>query len=140
MELTSLGLLATAGAATVAAIVGLAFAWRHLTRYLLPVRVVGILICETLLMLAVALVINRVGDFYPNWAVLTAPPFDVAAPTATTAGLRPQLQAMAPSGGRDGLVFRWPDTGHPGDPNPEPIVWLPPAFFRQPDVIRPVVI
>jgi hypothetical protein len=143
MELTSFRLLATAGATTVAAVVGLAFAWRHLTRYLLPVRVAAILICETLLVLTIALAINRAGGFYPTWSALTAPPppFAVAGPAAAaTASLRPQLQAMVPDGGHQGLIFRWPGAGQPHDPDPQPTVWLPPAYFQQPDLILPVAV
>jgi hypothetical protein len=141
VALTGLRLLAAAAAGTAAALVVLALLWRRLRCPLIGVRVVGILLCETLLLVTVALTVNRAGDFYPSWVSLVGETTPVRLPTTQAIRLSPQLAAQAPAGRQDGLVFRWHPAGESSWRLAEPpVAYLPPWSFRGQDVAVPVVV
>jgi hypothetical protein len=73
MGMMSLSTLALAALATAVAVAALALVWKRSGGRLRPLRILGVLVCEALLMVTVGLVVNRVGDFYPSWTALTMP-------------------------------------------------------------------
>jgi hypothetical protein len=99
-------------------------------------RAVGILVCELLIVVTVGLAINRWGQFYPNWSSLLDNP--VAASEPVVGRPDPGLTAVASDGSRVGYLLRWPTTlaGLAGPP----LVWLPPAYFRNMTDTLPVVV
>jgi hypothetical protein len=141
MELTSTWLLVISCFDAIGTIVLLVALWKRMRRWWLPARIIGLLLCETLVLTSVALEVNRVGDFYPSWSALLggAQTRDLA--HAPNANLNAWLQGKAAEGIRSGLVFTWKTFGEASWKLAEaPIVYLPPAYFRRPDAVVPVIV
>jgi len=139
--LTSLTLITAVAVTTAAALVGLVLLWRRLRGPLLPVRVLGILLAEMLLLVSLGLTINRAGDFYPSWASLLGEATPVQLPTTAAVRLSPQLAAQAATGRENGLVVPWHPAGE-GDWHlaGSPVAYLPPESFRDTGVAVPVIV
>ncbi|WP_051368033.1 superantigen-like protein SSL4 [Hamadaea tsunoensis] len=141
MTLTGTPFILTAFAVAAAATGLLAWAWRRLRGRLMPVRVLGILVCEALLLVAVAAEVNQAGDFYPSWAALEGSSTTAQLPRAPAVHLSRWLAGQAAAGSRDGLVFTWHTAGLPdwrlAGP---PVVYLPPESFQDPSLAVPVVV
>ncbi|NUR72183.1 MAG: hypothetical protein HOU81_15325 [Hamadaea sp.] len=141
MGLTSLLLTILVALGTVAVLAGLVLLWRRLRGPLLPVRIVGILLAESLLLVAVGLTINRAGDFYPNWASLLGETTPVRLPATESVHLTPQLAAQASAGRENGLVFPW----HPAGERDwrlagSPVAYLPPESFQPAGAAVPAIV
>jgi hypothetical protein len=141
MELTSRSLVALSAITTVLACTALIVFWRRLARRAWPlVRVVGILLCEALLIFTVALQINRADDFYPSWSALLGGDQTRDLPRAPAASLSGWLASKAAEGARSGLAFTWRSSDAAWRLPQPPIVYLPPAYFRQPGLMLPVIV
>jgi len=136
MGLTSGTLLATAGIVCAAGLTALVLLWRRWGGRLVVLRAVGILACELLIVVTVGLAINRWGQFYPTWSSLRDNPSSATEPVVQRPD--PGLTAAAPHGAEVGYLLSWPAT--PTGLTGPPLVWLPPAYFRDPTDALPVVV
>lgn len=146
MGLMSLGTLALAGVATTAAIAGLALVWKRFDGRLRPLRFLGVLVCEALLMVTVGLVVNRVGDFYPSWTALTMPgngaafrPLPPPPPSHPGAWLSAHPAAVGKA--EQGLGFDWAaDSRTAWGLEAAPTVHLPEAATQEADIEVPLTV
>jgi lysyl-tRNA synthetase class 2 len=71
VSLTGVPLIALAILATMATIAGTVLLWSRFGRWRLVSRTVGVLLAETLTVLSIGLIVNRVDGFYPSWQALS---------------------------------------------------------------------
>lgn len=146
MGLMSLSLLVFAAVATAAAVAGLALVWKRFAGRLRPLRVLGVLACEALLMITVGLIANRLGDFYPSWAALTMPGNATALPALPPAAPRHpgawlSAHPAAASQAEQGLGFDWADGSRRAwGLDAPPMVHLPEIAVREADTEVPLTI
>lgn len=141
VELTGLPLLLISCGVAIGALAALIAGWRRLRAWWLPVRIAGILLCEVLLLLSVALEVNRSGDFYPSWSALLGGAQSRDLPHAPAANLAPWLSRKAKQGAENGLVFTWkPTDAKSWQLGEAPIVYLPSTYFRRPALSLPVIV
>lgn len=141
VELTSLPLLLITCCVAIGVLAALIVGWRRLRGWWLPVRIAGILLCEVLLLLSVALEVNRSGDFYPSWSALLGGAQSRDLPHAPAANLAPWLSGKAKQGAENGLVFTWkPTDAKSWQLGEAPIVYLPPTYFRSSTLSLPVIV
>ncbi|MFI1990592.1 hypothetical protein [Actinoplanes sp. NPDC020271] len=128
MRLTGLPLILLAGTLTIAAVVATVRWWRHL-----PIRIVGLILLEVLVVAETGLIVNREARFYPSWKALGGTP-DISVVTAPTAGrLDDSLTA--------GATIPWNPAGSEGwHLTATPAVVVPPDYLEYPDRTFPVVI
>jgi hypothetical protein len=135
MGLTSGSTLATAGVVAAAGLTALILLWRRWGGRLVVLRAVGILGCELLIVVTVGLAVNRWGQFYPTWSSLRDNPSGATEPVVGQPD--PGLTAAASDGGQIGYLLRWPTT--PTGMAGPPLIWLPPAYFRDATDALPAV-
>jgi hypothetical protein len=141
VALTSRSLIAFCAIATVLACTALIVFWRRLGRGGWPlVRMVGILLSEGLLIFTVALQVNRADDFYPSWSALLGGVQSRDLPRASAVSLSGWLAGQAAEGARTGLAFTWRSSDAAWRLPQPPTMYLPPAYFRQPGLVLPVVV
>jgi hypothetical protein len=128
MGLTSITLLLLAAAVAAGATTALCVFWNRLADRRRPVRVVGILLSEALLLFTFGLLVNRIGGFYPSWAALT-----MATPAIQPAPAAPPPQPAwlsayraAQSQAERGRAFAWQSGSRTAwGLSAAPMVWLP---------------
>lgn len=86
MHITGLPLIIVVVLVTGGAVAGTVALWSRGGRWRLPIRTGGVLLCEALVVLSAALIVNREQDFYPSWQSLTGATGPAAAVTARPAG------------------------------------------------------
>jgi hypothetical protein len=142
VSLTGIPLLVLTVIGTVAAVVLLVFVWRRPGLRWLPARALSIVLCEALVLVSIGLVANTQLDLYPSWTALLggihAKGQVVVDPSSA---LSKWLQGRQAEGAKDGIVFNWHPAGeakwHLAS---QPIAYVPPAYFRDPNTLLPVIV
>jgi hypothetical protein len=125
MSLTGRPLILLTGVLTVLVVAATVRLWR--TRRL-PVRAIGLILVETLVVLTAGLIANRVAGFYPSWRALAG---DLGTTTRTDPQASGRLDTEL-AGTRDGL---------PWTPSAETATLIPPPGYGQlADRAFPVVV
>jgi hypothetical protein len=71
MELTGIPLIVLTLLAAAAAVAGTVLLWSRFGRWRLLSRALGVLLCESLVVLSIGLIANRHEQFYPSWQALS---------------------------------------------------------------------
>ncbi|MFG1604933.1 hypothetical protein [Actinoplanes sp. NPDC049265] len=136
MALTGTPLILLAAAGTVAVLAATVLLWSRGGRLRYPLRPLGILLTEALLLVTAGLVANRHEQFYPSWAALAAsadPPPTVTRPAA--GGWDGWLVARGPG------PFAWPDPAWPARRlGRAPQVVPPDGYLTHPSLRYPVIV
>lgn len=142
MSLVGLPLLLLAVTGVVVAVAALVFAWSRLRGWWRGVRIIGILICQLLLVFAVALAVNRTEDFYPSWSALFGDASaNIVAEHPTELPLSRWLRAQQARGARSGLSFVWrADQGPAWFLRAPTALLLPRSYFLDQTPAMPVVV
>jgi hypothetical protein len=141
VSLTGRPVLVLAIVGTLAAVVLLVFLWRRPGLRWLPVRALGIVLCEALALLSVGLVANKQLDLYPSWTALLGRVHAKGQVVDPTSALSRWLRGRQAQGAKDGIVFNWQpaSTAH-WQLASQPIAYVPPAYFRDPNTLLPVIV
>jgi len=130
-------ILLTGVLAVLAAAVTVRF-WRASGSWRLPVRVTGLLLVESLVVLIVGLIANRIDGFYPSWQALTG---DTGALTQSVSQQPGRLDGSLAAGAAAGPGLSWSP--------PEATAWrlaapariIPPSGYAgRPDHSFPVIV
>jgi hypothetical protein len=112
MSITGMPLILLAVAVTLAAVAATVLTWQRFGRWRLLTRPVGILVCQSLILLAVGLVVNRSEQFYPSWAALSGKQeAETVAPVEPEGRLDDALRARAVPGSSSATRVPWQPTG-----------------------------
>jgi hypothetical protein len=104
MELTGIPLILLTLVAAAAAVAGTILLWSRFGRWRLLSRAIGVLLCETLVVLSVGLIANRQEQFYPSWQALSG---DTGTKSTTAARRAGRLDASF-GPGRSTLAWQPP--------------------------------
>lgn len=135
MKLTGLPLILLVAFVAAALITATVLLWSRFGRWRLLSRAAGILLSETLVVLTLGLILNRVDGFYPSWQALRGK-------TGTTTVTAP------PPRGRLDSQFSATVSSMPWRPTDlaswrlagTPTVVVPPGYRNQPSISYPVVL
>ncbi|MFG3685070.1 hypothetical protein [Micromonospora sp. NPDC047740] len=142
MALTGISLLVLAGLAAVGAAAATVVGWRRFGRLRIPVRVVGVLLTQALVLLAVGLAVNRSAQFYTNWDDLLTQAIAGGRHNASTPGQLDQwVRQHDHSDSAQPFAFEWRPDGwadwHLAAP---PTVTVPADYLRNPGWRYPAVL
>jgi hypothetical protein len=142
VSLTGAPLLALTIIGAVAAAVGMVFVWRRPGLRWVPARALSIVLCEALVLMSVGLVANTQLDLYPSWTALLGGIHEKGQVVDDpSSALGKWLQGRQAEGAKDGIVFNWHPAGaaqwHLAS---QPIAYVPPAYFRDPNALLPVIV
>lgn len=126
MRLIGLPLILLGAALTAGAVAGTVRWWRRM-----PVRIIGLIALEVLLVLETGLIVNRVARFYPSWQALggtSSAEFATSMVAGRLDGVAVGETVWTPDGVADwGLAAR-------------PVVVVPPDYADHPDWAFPVIV
>jgi hypothetical protein len=134
MSLTGTPLIVLAMLATAGTLAATILVWSRGRRLRLPLRTLGVLLTEALLLLSVGLVVNRSQQFYPTWAALlqTGSTTGITYPTAP-GHLDRWLREYAGGHPDQSIAFIWQPTGWTGwHLAGAPIIVTPTAYLQHP--------
>jgi hypothetical protein len=141
VSLTGAPLLVLTVIGAAAAVVLLVFVWRRPGLRWVPARAGSIVLCEALVLMSVGLVANTQLDLYPSWTALLGGIHAKGQVVDPSSALSKSLEGRQAEGARNGIVFAWHPAGvarwHLAG---QPIAYVPPAYFRDPNTLLPVIV
>jgi len=141
VALTGKALLMVCVVLVVAVVVVTVLGWRRGGRVWIVTRTAGIVVCEASVLFVVGLVVNDWQQVYPSWSALVSRPPAAVPVVEPSARLDAGFGADAQQGAREGLVLAWRPVAPAAWGLPQPVVlFLPPAYFRSPQLRFPVVV
>jgi hypothetical protein len=139
VPLTGVPLIVIAAAATASVCAVTVLLWSRFGRWRLLSRSLGVLLSEALLVLAVGLIVNRVGGFYPTWQALHG---DTGASAVTTHRTAGHLDAaLRPDRVTGGFRLAIPDgQAQPWRMAAPPTLVVPADYIHRPTATFPVLV